>query len=133
MKIVGFGQVMRFDQELTMRHEIKVIMTDGREVSVPTNEETVQALINLWGTEHVNNASSIRHSVTDSAGEYPDSYVAANTQSPPADEFGGDIGEIKQKPALSVVPDDMGYPVVLKQQATVPTFLREEDEDGQQI
>lgn len=114
MKIIGFGQVMRFDRVPSMQHEIKVIMPDGREVSVPTDESTVQALINLWGTEQLGEVM-------------PEKSVPAVYSELHSEEF----GTAPSRPPLTVVTDDMGYPVVA--QPSTPKFLRDEDEDGQQI
>jgi hypothetical protein len=47
MKIVSFGQQVLLDAEMTVINQITVELQDGRQVSVPAAEETVQALMKL--------------------------------------------------------------------------------------
>ena len=132
MRIIGFGQVVRLDRSPPMGHEIKVLTNDGREVSVPTDERTVQTLMALWASSPLPTDLPPQDKHGGSR-EYPESYVA--TTAPEGVTFGGDYEEapVEEEP-IKVAPvvekDEMGYPVV--RNSPQPIFIRDED-DGQQI
>jgi hypothetical protein len=47
MRIVSFGQQVMLDDQMTVINQITVELPDGRQVSVPASEETVQSLMKL--------------------------------------------------------------------------------------
>lgn len=47
MRIVSFGQQVMLDAQMTVINQITVELPDGRHVSVPASEETVQSLMKL--------------------------------------------------------------------------------------
>lgn len=147
MRIIGFAQTVRLDRTPSEGYEIRVLLDSGEEVSVPTNEETVQVLIQLsQGTHKSQNPGgySIGTQVPEvrlpesPVPHFPQDYVAA-TGDEDTSEFGGDVSTPvpKASPAQRVstpAADDMGYPIVPQSEGMPrPAFLSGDDEDGQQI
>ena len=153
MRIIGFAQTVRFEGELDKSaaegYEIRVLLDSGEEASIPTNEETVQALIQLSQGIHKSRnpgGYSIGARVVPeerlprpSEPHFPQDYVAA-TGEEDTSEFGGDVPAPAPTPAQRVstpAADEMGYPVVPQSASSEgmprPAFLSGDDEDGQQI
>ena len=149
MRIIGFAQTVRLDQIPSEGYEIRVLLDNGEEASIPTNEETVQALIQLsQGTHKSQNPGgySIGARVVPeerlprlAEPHFPQDYVAA-TGDEDTSEFGGDVPAPAPAPAQRVstpAADEMGYPIVPQSTQSEgmprPAFLGTDDEDGQQI
>ena len=150
MRIIGFAQTVRLDVAPAEGYEIKVRLDTGEEFSIPTCEETVQALIQLnqgvfkGQIPHVTGDKYIPEERLPSMPrpQFPQDYVAA-TGEEDTSEFGGDVPapEPKALPVHRVstpAADEMGYPIVPQSSQSEgmprPAFLSSgDDEDGQQI
>ena len=152
MRIIGFAQTVRLDRTPVEGYEIRVLLNSGEEVSIPTNEETVQALIQLSQGMHksqnpggysmgVQVAPEERIPNTDEA-HFPQDYVAS-TGDEDTSVFGGSTIEPSASSLLAPaqrIPtpatDEMGYPIVqqeIPEGMPRPAFLGGDDEDGKQI
>jgi len=149
MRIIGFAQTVRLDQTPAEGYEIRVLLDGGEEASIPTNEETVQALIQLSQGIHKSQnpgGYSISTRVVPEErlpsmpeSQFPQDYVAS-TGDEDTSEFGGDVAEPTPAPVRRVstpAMDEMGYPIVPQSTQSEsmprPAFLGNDDEDGQQI
>ena len=147
MRIIGFAQTVRLDQTPSEGYEIRVLLDSGEEVSIPTNEETVQALIQLsQGIHKSQNPGGYSIGVQmpeerlpiPEKPQFPQDYVAA-TGEEDTSVFGGDVAAPTPAPikkAAAVGTDEMGYPIVPHTESEGgmprPAFLSD-DEDGTQI
>jgi hypothetical protein len=148
MRIIGFAQTVRLDQTPSEGYEIRVLLDNGEEASIPTNEETVQALIQLSQGIHKNQNPGMSMSALVAPEErlprpaephFPQDYVES-TGDEDTSEFGGDVPAPAPTPAQRVTTpaaDEMGYPIVPQSTQSEgmprPAFLGSDDEDGQQI
>ena len=149
MRIIGFAQTVRLDKTPSEGYEIRVLLDGGEEASIPTNEETVQALVQLtqgvYKSRDVGSYSMSSRVVPEErlpslpGAHFPQDYVAA-TGDEDTSEFGGDVPEPTTVPVKRVstpAADEMGYPIVPRSAPSGdmprPAFLSGDDEDGQQI
>jgi len=148
MRIIGFAQTVRLDMNPAEGYEIRVLLDNGDEASIPTDEETVQTLIQLSQGIHKSQnpgGYSVGTRVVPeerlprpAEPHFPQDYIAA-TGDKDTSEFGGDVSAPVPKalPAQRIATpaaDEMGYPIVPKSDAMPrPAFLSGDDEDGQQI
>lgn len=148
MRIIGFAQTVRLDQTPSEGYEIRVLLDSGEEASIPTNEDTVQTLIQLDKGIHksqnpggysVGTRLPEERLPSPSEPHFPQDYVAATGEEDTA-EFGGDVSTPVPKalPAQKMstpAADEMGYPIVPQSEGMPrPAFLSsDDDEDGQQI
>ena len=150
MRIIGFAQTVRLDVVPSEGYEIKVRLASGEEFSIPTCEETVQALIQLnqgvfkGQSPHVAVGKYILEERLPSTPhpQFPQDYVAT-TGEEDTSEFGGDVLESVPTPTpvrrvSTPAMDEMGYPIVPQSTQSDglprPKFLSgDDDEDGQQI
>jgi hypothetical protein len=144
MRIIGFAQTVRLDIVPSEGYEIKVRLDSGEEFSIPTCEETVQALIQLnqgvYKGQHPHVTGDIVPEERLPAmprPKFPQDYVAS-TGEEDTSEFGGDVpapDTIAQRVSTPAA-DEMGYPIVPRtspEGMPRPAFLGSDDEDGQQI
>lgn len=145
MRIIGFAQTVRLDRTPSEGYEIRVLLDSGEEASIPTNEETVQTLIQLsQGIHKSQNPGGYSMGTrvpeerlpSPSEPHFPQDYVAA-TGEEDTSEFGGDVSVPALAPVQKVTTpaaDEMGYPIVPQSEGMPrPAFLNSDDEDGQQI
>jgi hypothetical protein len=140
MRIIGFAQTVRLDREPSEGYEIRVLLDSGEEASIPTNEETVQALIQLSHGIHKKQDVAPEEMVPNvPEPHFPQDYIAA-TGDEDTSVFGGDVVESAPIPTpvrrvATPAADEMGYPIVPQQSENMPrpAFLSNDDEDGQQI
>jgi hypothetical protein len=133
MNIVGFGQTFRLDREPAMGYEIRVVV-GGHEVSIQTDEDTVSQLMGLADSSPTvipavrvpqNVESDDVEDVFETEREITQRLVDA------AQTLSSKYPMAPVRPMPSVEQDSMGYPIV--KNLPQPKFLRDEDEDGQQI
>ena len=149
MRIIGFAQTVRLDIVPSEGYEIKVRLETGEEFSIPTCEETIQALLQLnqgvykGQSPHVAGERIPEERLPNSAeSHFPQDYVAS-TGDEDTSEFGGDVVESSPKAlpastqkAVTPATDEMGYPIVPQETPEGmprPAFLSGDDEDGTQI
>src|SRR5512147_3123696 len=108
MQIIGFGEMVRLEEGMTSKKEMRVLMPDGTEHGVVVPEEVVQRLLSLWVTHK---RAAKEPTVLTKAPIVRPTFVE------PAEE---DVGEVRVAPAPAQ-PEVTHLPR--------PKFL-EEDEDG---
>ena len=146
MRIIGFAQTVRLDRTPSEGYEVRVLLDNGEEASIPTNEGTVQTLIQLSQGIHKSQNPGVYSMGARVVPEerlprptephFPQDY-GASTGDEDTSEFGGDVPAPVPTPAQRVTTpaaDEMGYPIVPQSEGMPrPTFLGTDDEDGQQI
>ena len=130
MKIIGFGQQMRLDGEMRVQHEITVETDDGEHHVIPTDEATVQKLIQMHASGVVTPSQPARRYVHI---EKPvEAHQPGHEDLEDAEEdFDVDPGEVLASIGSTPAPWAGDAPVRAPAGMPRPRYL--EDEDGEQV
>ena len=128
LQIIGFGEVVMLEKNMTARKEMRVVGPDGVVHGVEVTQDQIKQLLGIWAGQ---GAASVPRSqpvdeepdVGEMAGQATHASYADNVH--PDEE-----PEEAEDEAPRVPADNNGYPV--RQQPPKPKFLMEDD-DGNQI